>query len=68
MDRTGIDLNALAFTPVGQSALAREQQSAEQALSDDEREMRPLTLVQAKRGLAATFGVNPEAVEITIRG
>lgn len=27
-----------------------------------------LTIEQAKRGLAATFGVKPELVEITIRG
>ncbi len=27
-----------------------------------------LTIEEAKQGLAATFGVNPEAVEITIRG
>ena len=29
---------------------------------------RPLTMVQAKRGLALTFGISPEAIEITIRG
>lgn len=28
----------------------------------------PLTLAQAKRGLALTFGISPEAIEITIRG
>ena len=28
----------------------------------------PLTIAEAKRGLALTFGVPPEAVEITIRG
>ena len=27
-----------------------------------------LTIVQAKKGLALTFGVSPEAVEIVIRG
>jgi len=28
----------------------------------------PLTIEQAKRGLAATFGVSVDAIEITIRG
>ncbi len=28
----------------------------------------PLTMAQAKKGLALTFGVTPEAIEITIRG
>jgi hypothetical protein len=28
----------------------------------------PLTLAQAKKGLSLTFGVPPEAIEITIRG
>jgi hypothetical protein len=28
----------------------------------------PLTMVEAKKGLALTFGVSPEAIEITIRG
>jgi N-acetylmuramic acid 6-phosphate (MurNAc-6-P) etherase len=28
----------------------------------------PLTMTDAKKGLALTFGVPPEAVEITIRG
>ncbi len=34
---------------------------------DDDRD-RPLTMAQAKRGLALTFGISPDAVEITIRG
>jgi hypothetical protein len=28
----------------------------------------PLTIAEAKKGLAAAFGVTPEAIEITIRG
>jgi hypothetical protein len=28
----------------------------------------PLTIAEAKRGLAMTFGVNPDAIEIVIRG
>jgi len=30
--------------------------------------VRPLTMTDAKKGLALTFGVSPEAIEITIRG
>ncbi|MFH1158385.1 MAG: hypothetical protein V1721_05815 [Pseudomonadota bacterium] len=29
---------------------------------------RPLTMAEAKKGLALTFGISPEAVEITICG
>jgi hypothetical protein len=28
----------------------------------------PLTMAEAKKGLALTFGVAPEAIEITVRG
>jgi len=31
-------------------------------------ERKPLTIAEAKKALAATFGVKPEDVEITIRG
>jgi hypothetical protein len=31
-------------------------------------EVRALTMLEAKKGLAMTFGVAPEAIEITIRG
>jgi hypothetical protein len=31
-------------------------------------EVQPLTMSQAKKGLALTFGVAPEAIEITVRG
>ena len=37
-------------------------------LGHDDDHDRPLTMAQAKRGLALTFGILPEAVEITIRG
>jgi hypothetical protein len=30
--------------------------------------VQPLTMSEAKKGLAITFGVAPEAIEITIRG
>jgi hypothetical protein len=30
--------------------------------------IRAITIAEAKQGLAKTFGVSPEAVEITIRG
>jgi hypothetical protein len=35
---------------------------------DDEPVPRPLTIAEAKAGLAETFGVSPDAIEITIRG
>lgn len=33
-----------------------------------EDQTQPLTMSQAKKGLALTFGVSPDAIEITIRG
>jgi len=40
----------------------------QQPLANETRGERPLTIIEAKRGLAAMFGVNPEAIDIVIRG
>lgn len=55
----GIDPDRLAFEP-----LARSQFVTFDGEPDDGR----LTLAEAKRGLARTFGVDPSAIEIIIRG
>jgi hypothetical protein len=61
----GISLDGLEFQPIprpsSREAVLRGQSSLEIVPPE-------LTIAQAKRGLAASFGVEPEAVEITIRG
>lgn len=63
-----IDLIALGINPEfldfsEHSAPVAEPIAPEAAVED-----RPLTLAQARNGLALTFGVSPDAIEITIRG
>jgi hypothetical protein len=59
----GISLEGLEFQPVPAPTEARTPSG-----SPSHPGQPGLTIVQAKNGLAATFGVKPEAVEITIRG
>lgn len=66
----GIDPNKLAWKKMPeqkQKALALKQ-TALLAVRDASEHVRALTMAQAKDGLALTFGVLPEAIEITIRG
>jgi hypothetical protein len=57
------DFEKLAFLPMPEIA---------DSVTDDGAPLpgasRALTIEEAKRGLAAMFGVKPESVEITIRG
>lgn len=55
----GIDSNSLNFSERTDDPVEERPASTED---------QPLTLAQAKKGLALTFGVSPDAVEITIRG
>lgn len=55
----GIELKSLKFLPLSDVAAA----SAEQAAVPGR-----LTIAQAKKALAITFGVKPEDIEITVRG
>lgn len=58
------DIRNLKFEPMPQRDAAKPiEQSAEPASSPH-----ALTIAEAKKALAVTFGVKPEAVEITIRG
>lgn len=61
LEELGIDVETLIFQPMPKKA----SQSPEKAVS---KAGQPLTIEAAKAGLALTFGVKPEAVEITIRG
>ena len=83
LEEFGLDLDGLDWQPmpepdpdlpsVGQHVPVDPHADLDDGLShdvgsvDDDRD-RPLTMAQAKRGLALTFGISPEAVEITIRG
>ncbi len=61
-----IDESALEWLPVPESRATKY--AAERPLQDLPALGSKLTIAEAKAGLAATFGVSPEHVEITIRG
>ena len=70
LDELGIDPSKLTFTPVPQSSSASpgEKGATAGAFSGSSGdEVTHLTIADAKRGLAAAFGVPLEAIEITIR-
>jgi hypothetical protein len=63
LEELGIDPLALSWEPmptIVESSTAVEEANSPASL--------PLTISEAKKGLALTFGVPPEAIEITIRG
>jgi hypothetical protein len=55
LKQLGIELRGLKFKPMPQPSGAPGERT-------------PLTIAEAKKALAASFGVRPEDVEITIRG
>jgi hypothetical protein len=57
LDELQIDLRELKFKPMPAGAGTNESSEAKQ-----------MTIADAKNGLAATFGVNPDDIEIIIRG
>jgi hypothetical protein len=57
LDDLKIDLRGLKFIPMPAAVLTNETTGASH-----------MTIADAKKGLAATFGVSPEDIEITIRG
>lgn len=65
-DELDFDIASLEFHPL-------EPKAVEEAVvlghsGSKPVEVKPLTLTEAKQGLALTFGVDPSSVEITIRG
>jgi hypothetical protein len=60
----GVDISKLKWMPMPK---AKPEDDAETE-PKTARDIRPLSMIDAKRGLALTFGVPPEAIEITIRG
>jgi hypothetical protein len=57
LDELQIDFRGLKFKPMPAGAGTTESSEAKQ-----------MTIADAKNGLAATFGVSPDDIEITIRG
>jgi hypothetical protein len=62
LKETGIGLDGLEFEPIPSRAEVRPTKPLSTALPA------VMTIAQAKAVLAATFGVKPDAIEITIRG
>jgi hypothetical protein len=68
LEELGIDPGTLRFEPAPAPV---DLLAAEAAVGDGApaaASVRPLTMAEAKRGLAAKFGVRPEDIEIVIRG
>jgi hypothetical protein len=64
LEDLGIDPSTLTWEAMPESAhRAIEQVGAEKSVS-----AQPLTIAEAKRGLARTFNISPDAIEITVRG
>lgn len=67
LEDLGIDPSTLKWEPmpnVTASAIRSDAESPRAKIGA----VGPLTMAEAKQGLAQTFGVKPEAIEITIRG
>jgi hypothetical protein len=64
LEELGISIDGLKFQPMPQSAepLAHSEPKPPRAA------VQTMTIPEAKNALAAAFGIEPEAVEITIRG
>ena len=63
LEEMGIDINTITLTafpeiPPGGKTYDNTE--------DDELEIRPLSVAEAKAGLAAKFKISPEAIKITI--
>jgi hypothetical protein len=66
LEMKGIKFSTLNFNPMPMAVTATTQMPETQPAIPGS--MKPLTIAEAREGLAATFGVKPESVEITIRG
>jgi hypothetical protein len=64
LDDLGIDVKELEFKPVQKE----KKEEGRGATPTTPAAPTMLTIAKAKKALAATYGVKPEAVEITIRG
>jgi hypothetical protein len=67
LEELGIDPATLHFEPIPQTVKSQHP-SGNKAISKGGHKSDRLTIAEAKKELAVTFGVNPDAIEITIRG
>jgi hypothetical protein len=65
LEDLGIDPSSLKWMPMPE---VKESVLAAEPPAPNAGPVGPLTMAQAKQGLAQTFGVKPDAIEITIRG
>jgi hypothetical protein len=65
LDKLGVSLQGVTFQPM--PPIDADGEISLEPHNGDKQAFR-LTISEAKRGLAASFGVPPDAVEITIRG
>jgi hypothetical protein len=66
LEELEIDPYALAWEPMPPTS--NEANEGERIAEPRSDSVRPLSLLEAKKGLALAFGVAPDAIEITIRG
>lgn len=67
LEELGIDEDKLEWHPMPAAQTLNKPQER-QVHSTEQGGVRPLSIADAREGLALTFGVRPEAIEITIRG
>jgi hypothetical protein len=68
LDDLGIDTAKLKWEPMPEPDNAPAPVVTTPPASNSKATVGPLTMAEAKKGLALTFNVPPEAIEITIRG
>jgi hypothetical protein len=68
LDDLGIDPTKLAWETMPHVTETPKRDTSREAASMNGAGVKALTMAEAKKGLALTFNVPPEAIEITIRG
>jgi hypothetical protein len=68
LDDLGIDPTKLAWETMPEITETPKRDTSREVVSLNGAGGKPLTMAEAKKGLALTFNVAPEAIEITIRG
>lgn len=68
LDDLGIDPAKLTWESLPDVAKTPERNTSKEAAPMNGAGVKALTMAEAKKGLALTFNVPPEAIEITIRG
>lgn len=67
-DRNPVKYSSLEALGIDASKLQWEPMPTDQKPTSKAETRKPLTIAEAKKALAQTFGVAPDAIEITIRG